>query len=137
MSKHKKIEVVIDRSKWRTGRESAKQTCNGVTQLLNKEGSMCCLGFITSCYLKSKRKASKNPILGAYSPGELNFLVPELTVEDEIDGLLETPLCHKAIEINDSTKWEPETKEKKIKELFKNSQYKLKFIGKFNRPEVN
>jgi transcription elongation factor Elf1 len=138
MAKSKKIEVVINRATWRTGGNSNKRTGKGDTRLLNDEGYMCCLGFISSCYLKTKKKNSKKTILNAYEPQCLNCLIPELNNKmDEYDQFFDTQLSDRAMKINDDIKLKPETKEKKIKELFKNSMYKLKFVGEFTKPETN
>ncbi len=41
------MHFTIDRSKWRTGGHSENKTGEGGTALLNKEGFMCCLGFMS------------------------------------------------------------------------------------------
>lgn len=133
VKKPKKIEVVIDRSKWRTGAEGKYATGRGDTVLLNFEGSMCCLGFISSCYLKSKRKNSTAPIMDVGGPCEIGVFIPELNQkEDVFNNFEDTKLTSKAIVINDDEFTKPETKEKKLKELFKSSMYKLKFVGEFD-----
>ena len=38
------MEFIIDKSKWRAGQNSDHQVGEGNTELLNKEGYMCCLG---------------------------------------------------------------------------------------------
>ena len=123
--KTKKIEVVIDRSKWRTGYCGKNRTGEGDIRLLNNEGYKCCLGFICG--------RLKKGIKDFFAPNELDYVVKDLSHKD-IDGCIyDTDLTEKAIEINDNSDTTPQEKEKELKKLFKNSVYKLKFVGRFTK----
>lgn len=116
-----KKEIIIDRSKWRTGADSCNSTGTGSTLLLNDEGYKCCLGFVTQ---QATKKAIKNKL----SPASCGYNVPDLTINGA-----NTTLTSEAMRINDSVKTTPEEKEKALKKLFKNnSRYKLKFVGKYS-----
>lgn len=128
-----KIDVVIDRSKWRTGSFGQHQTGVGSTQLLNNEGYMCCLGFICGVL--------GHDIKASYEPFCLSAEIPDLATEegdweDEIK-YCNTELADKAMVINDDPKTSPEEKELKVLELFEDSAYNLSFVGDFTRNVPN
>ena len=114
----KKIEVVIKRSKWRTGYEGENKTGRGDTQLLNKQGFKCCLGFIC---LTVRPKTSK--VSGLHNPFQCDFPVQDLKC-----GIYDTYLTTDAITINDDESTTQKQKEIALKKLFKYSCYKLKFV---------
>lgn len=126
--KKEKIEVIIDRSKWKTG------ICGlGATRLLNKEGFMCCLGFISKAVLRKRKKNSTKSIKNKSTPACVNVSIPDLNMPSNNDLnkdiMINSPLSINAMCINDNL--DPiDIKEKELKKLFKNSIYKLKFIGK-------
>ena len=126
----KKIEIVIARSKWRTGFYNGNSTGKGEVNLLNKEGYKCCLGFIASEFRPSNKR-----IKGICTPSECNFSIPDLNKyyeknEDEGDpaGFYDSDLTNNAIEINDDSDTTQKQKEVALKKLFKDSCYKLKFV---------
>jgi hypothetical protein len=118
----KKKEIVINRAKWRTGKKGPFATGKGDTQLCNSSKFKCCLGFITI--------ANRVTCGDAIGPAGTLKLVPGLTEEDTITGYGNTELSVEAIDINDDEATTLAQKEKQLKELFKDSPYKLKFIGK-------
>lgn len=126
-------KLIIDRSKWRTGGSSEIKTGQGHTELLNEEGYMCCLGFF--CI---SRKIEKNSIISITEPEMLLHTndgkkIPELVniMNDEEDYLVPTFFCARAMEINDSHIILIEEKEEMIKELFKEKNIEVEFIGEY------
>lgn len=55
--KNELIELRIDRKKWVRGG-------NGETQLLNREGRMCCIGFLCRAVGLSKDEIERYPVVG-------------------------------------------------------------------------
>jgi hypothetical protein len=130
-----KTKVTIDRAKWRCGGECGDfANGKGQTKLLNHEGYMCCLGFIT---------AAANPelnILEKGEPDDLKTTVPELTCLSldfafSSRGWLNTNLTVAAIAINDSETLTAQEREEQLLELFKNSLYELEFVGEYEAKE--
>lgn len=135
-----KKEIIIDRSKWRTGGWITKHNKNttgcGDVALLNEEGNMCCLGFIS----RQQSKKSKEQYFNRAIPSELSFVVTGLSYRTKDGSVLDTDLSDAAMDINDNTKTTYKQKEKELIELFnknKYSPYKLKFIGKANETGGN
>ena len=123
----KKIEVVIDRTRWRTGQDSVCSTGKGDTLLRNKSGYQCCLGFL------AKTVIPKETITGHSEPHQLNVIIPEITDYRKGTGNLieNTQLCCDAMTINDCLTTTPKQKEKELKKLFAKSRYKLTFVGEY------
>lgn len=115
----KKTEITIIRSKWRTGDIGENATGKGETRLLNCQGYKCCLGFIASEFRTSNKK-----IKDLYFPSDCDFNIPDLLTPDGFDS----SLTNSAIEINDNGATTREQKEAALKELFKDSCYKLTFV---------
>jgi hypothetical protein len=138
----RKIKVTIDRSKWRTGLNSTNQTGEGRTELLNKEGYMCCLGF---CMAASK--VAKKNLLDASAPsGCLNQFaidpnkamrssgVRALTEKSPTSPIFKnSEFAFDAMKINDSVRSTPKQKEEAILELFKDSVFDIKFTGEYTK----
>lgn len=122
-----KIKVVIDRAKWRSGADGTYRTGTGRTMLLNEDGCMCCLGFIT------KTVCPNVEIFAVADPSSLVFSVPELNqplqCEETVFRYFNTDLAEQAIEINDAGSIPSAEKEQKLIELFKDSIYALEFVG--------
>lgn len=127
MTKKDKIEVVIDRAKWRTGGVGPKKTGKGKTQLLNTSGYKCCLGFL--CEAVGVEKSIKEIVNPAY----LKINIPQITEPlPALSGRIgNTNLSRDAMEINDDSQLSPRQKEDKLKQLFKDSCYQLKFVGEY------
>ena len=136
-----KQTIRIDRSKWRTGGELEPKhfgapkvvnedniTGKGSTCLLNDDGYMCCLGFV------SIQACPEHNYLDVGEPCEVDSF-------DEIHGLTEdyhegehcsnTSLTEDAMMINDDNSTTPQEKEVKLKVLFEDSPYELEFYGEY------
>lgn len=135
----RKIKVTIDRSKWRTGKNSHNQTGKGDTALLNKEGYMCCLGF---CMVASK--VAKKNLLGVSAPGACLIQdaidpnkarrssgVRALTQKSPLTEFKNSIFANNAMDINDSVESTPAEKEEAILELFKDSVFNIEFMGAY------
>lgn len=130
-----KIPVIIDRARWRSGDNGQYMTGAGNTELLNKAGCMCCLGFIAStvCPNLCILSVSDPSMVGASIP-ELNKPVP---CSDGSVDYVHTPLADKAIEINDDPGLPTLDREELLTELFKDSMYTLVFAGKYEADAEN
>lgn len=138
----RKIKVVIDRSKWRTGCDSENRTGEGYTELLNKEGYMCCLGFCMNA-----SKVAKKDLRSRTNPASVVRRLIKCDNHDKLNSIfrsngvraLTTPegestdLAGKAIGINDKMGTTPEEKEQKLLELFKDSVFDIEFTGSYQR----
>lgn len=127
----KKIEVVIDRKRWRTGAEGKYATGKGITRLRNETGYKCCLGFIV------KAVCPRTTITGRLTPEDTEKAIPGLSQQGTDESYVyfsNTELAAKAMEINDDGDTSPKEKEKLLRELFKPTVYRLKFVGKY--PEL-
>jgi hypothetical protein len=148
MPNTKKIKVVIDRSKWRTGHESRHCTGRGDTKLLNTEGYMCCLGF---CCKASRvgvnriqdrtrpRSIIEPPQTTGYLPQrvlKLRGLRALLDITEQNGKVTATcnSFTDSAIAINDNSDTTPREKEKQLLELFKDSVFELEFTGEYAKP---
>lgn len=119
----KKKVIRINRAKWRTGHDGKYSTGFGATSLHNGCGFKCCLGFI--CCQVTKKACRHGSV-----PYELNRNILGLTISSK-DGYYDTDLAKRAVSINDNERTKPETKERQLLKLFKNSPYKLEFYGKY------
>jgi hypothetical protein len=147
MPSPKKIKVVIDRSKWRTGDESRHRTGSGYTKLLNTEGYMCCLGFCCKAsrvgVKRIQGRTAPNSIISSHKKGNclpqrvlklrgLRALV-ELTERNDRITANCNPLARSAIIINDDADTTPKEKEQQLLELFKDSVFELEFTGEYEK----
>lgn len=124
--KLKKIRTLkIDRSKWRTGSESADATGEGDTQLLNDKGFMCCLGFYCN-QVGIKRVL----LIDAATPGDLPGSI--LNIPLLIEEYSETTFSLEAIKINDSVS-KPAERERNLKSLFKKEGVKVIITGRYKK----
>jgi hypothetical protein len=130
----KKKSFVVDRSRWRSGRygkyATGKLGVNGLasTFLLDENGSMCCLGFVAQ-----QCGVPKKALLEANAPRVLDWVHKATTTPALIqsDGFTETSLTKTAIGINDNTKIDRKTREKRLKAVFKKHGYSIEFIGHY------
>lgn len=111
-------ELIIDRSKWRTGDNGPHKTGSGDTELLNKEGFMCCLGF--ECL---RLQLSEQDILDVGEPCDIKDESERWEEEHTSD------FAEAAIDINDDSKSTLEEKEKKLIPLFKSEGINISFIN--------
>jgi len=123
-------ELEIDVLKWRTGDFSQFKTGEGTTALLNRNGFMCCLGFM--CIQSG---LDKKDLLGWGEPGELNKEIPNLNKfipSDEYDNegyYINSHLSNAAITINDDNKTSITEKMTKLTNLFGEHGIIIKFIN--------
>lgn len=121
--------LIIDRSKWRTGDQSVNQTGVGLTQLLNHDGYMCCLGFF--CLAAGLKKEM---ILGSGQPSDAYFdskvdLFP--VAETGHEQYQETQFSQQAIRINDNPGISSREREEKIKKHFAEASITVEFINNY------
>ena len=120
-----KIKVTIDRAKWRTGDDGLCRTGLGRTQLRNKEGFQCCLGFIVA------QTRPELPILGIEDPEGCACTIEGLTYE--VAGWpRNTKLVLDAMTVNDNKYISLAEREQWLLELFEDSPYELEFVGEYN-----
>ena len=133
------IEVTIDRSKWRCGSDgkSAKRG-EGLTQLLNNDGFMCCLGFaslaagVDECDIK-ERWYPRGAAIKSRAARELMIRAGMLC--GDIDDDIDEPLGIKeAIHANDSTILPDRDREAKVRAALKKIGMKVKFVGRYHKP---
>ena len=131
----KKLDVVIDRSKWRTGADGEFATGKGKTSLLNDEGFMCCLGFVCKAAgvpddnILSISLPSATRDLSIYESDIPNELLP--TSKRNQDAKPCEYLASDAVSINDNYNTLAEEKERKLLELFKDSSINISFEGEY------
>lgn len=116
-------QLIIDRSKWRTGGRPYSDKL-GPTQLLNREGYMCCLGFY--CIQLGNKKEEE--ILGVTAPyGVEDTTGLEFLVNRTLD--INSKFSCEAIEQNDNDLILDKEREERIKELFKRIDVEVTFIN--------
>lgn len=126
--------LTIDRSKWRTGSDGPHHTGKGLTQLLNKQGFMCCLGF--RC---NQMGVLKKDLLGKSEPNDLSdeYDIPDLVEDKPIYDWLgamyyeNTDFTREAIQINDDNSLTKKERERRIKEHFQKINVKVIFKNKY------
>lgn len=121
--------LIIDRSKWRTGGDMpGNRTGKSDTQLLNKQGFMCCLGF--RC---NQMGIPKKHLLDQATPENLSDLydIPDLIKRDDYDRWEDTKFTNEAIRINDNERITSKEREKAIKEHFATIGVTVQFKGKY------
>lgn len=120
---NKKDYLIIDRDKWRTGNNFHNKTGEGTTQLLNKEGYMCCLGF--RC---KQMGIPKKDLIHKLSPFSLKdkWDIPDLLDKNGI-----TIFCNVAITINDSYYQNRIDREKDLIKSFATKNIIVEFKGKY------
>lgn len=125
MSQKQKDYLVINRAKWRTGGDDHPATGKGDTQLLNKQGYMCCLGF--RC---NQMDVPRKLLLEEGTPGCIRgWDIPDLIDEDGYN----TEFSQIAMELNDSSDMSRITRERKIKAHFKTIGITVEFVGDYKK----
>ncbi len=117
--------LVIDRKKWVRCTGEDVMGRYGFSNLLNKRGSMCCLGF--ACL---KVGLTKEVIRGHSSPNTntiRNLLNSKTTKLSEL--LKSIDVTNQLIEINDNFKTDDAYKEKEIKRIFRENGLRVRFIN--------
>ncbi len=115
-------KFTVRRKKWARGGK------NGRAELLNSDGNMCCLGF-AACQVSRK---THEQLLNCGKPSEVylrkSFLTDEYRPEPNWVDVSNNKLTQKAITINDSVKITDETREKRLKALFRKYGIIIKFV---------
>lgn len=111
-------QLVIDRSKWRSGALSEAMTGQGPTLLLNKDGFMCCLGF------ESLR-------LGM--PPDKIFGESRPYYYEEWEGV-DPNWISKALNINDNIFLSRDQREAMLIDHFRERDIELTFEGEYHDP---
>ena len=126
-------QLIIDRSKWRTGGSAYDET-HGYTQLLNEKGNMCCLGF----YCLQIGGIHKKDIYENAQPDELNSAaiihndeMLHLVVDEE--HLMNSYFTSRAIVINDDEELTNEEREIFIQEHFKQIDVEVVFTNDYKQ----
>ena len=125
MSQKQKDYLIINRAKWRTGEGGETQTGKGDTQLLNKQGYMCCLGF--RC---QQMGVPRKLLLEEGTPGCIRgWDIPDL-IDDDGNN---TEFSQTAMELNDAQDMSRITRERKIKDHFETIGVTVEFIGDYKK----
>lgn len=96
--------------------------------LKNEDGFLCCLGFIARTEFK-KADIKKVNLEAGYPEEVKEFRHIDTALVDE-DG--DSELTLDAANINDDLLTSPQDKEAELKALFKDSPYRLRFIGEYS-----
>jgi hypothetical protein len=135
-------QLIIDRSKWRTGNDGEHQTGKGDTRLINKQGYMCCLGF----YMRDLANIDKNVLLNEATPAHAahvglakdfynqNEDVKLLVRKIQNCDYLNTDFCEKAMKTNDNPGITSEEREGCIEALFLGKGVEVLFINEYHKP---
>lgn len=143
MENNNKKKLVLDYSTWRCGGDTVNinKLGEGNTQLLNRQGFMCCLGQFS---MQLNETIANNPqlMLGKGEPYEVEKEIPDLVYsdksyrDDESDDYdilyVDSDLSAEAIFINDKCDTTPEEKIVKLKELFDKYDYEIEVINHQN-----
>lgn len=131
-------QLIIDRSKWRTGGEGYRHTGIGDTQLLNDDGYMCCLGF----YCLQAGIPSED-ILGVGEPDDIDGVRDFYNKFEDMELLLvdmepyenlmnKTKFTIAAISINDKETITPDEREQMIKDHFGSVGIEVVYEGQYS-----
>lgn len=137
-------QLVIDRSKWRTGGNKWNGS-HGTTALLNSIGYMCCLGFyclqlgdLTEDKIKRKGDfgdfGSDESLFKNKNIEKVAFVYDE---NSEDATIMNTDFSDEAIEINDDGNIDSYTREQKLIEHFKTIDVDVTFINEYNYETAN
>lgn len=121
------MDFIIDRSIWRCGGEGKYAKGKGETvALLNREGSMCCLGqTLSQCGIEDKILLDKG------EPYEVAYKTYKNTIFYKRDeAICNTYLSDTAMGINDAEDINTKQRERILKQLFKDNGHNIKFLGK-------
>ena len=120
----KVVEFWIDRSRWARKDQLGLNT-NGVSQLLNPEGGMCCLGFYArACGV------SPDKILNMGSPPSIPNVPSQMGWLIRNDHLDSSSIAISLITANDQQGYslKPKEQEKKIRDLFAKQDIKVRIV---------
>ncbi len=125
-------QLIIDRSKWRTGGSVLNKDLKyGKTQLLNTQGMMCCLGF----YCEQIENLPKERLLGISDPqGFDDFYEESILINNHYRDqrlLINSEFTDNAININDDGDISSEEREKTIIKHFKTVDVEVIFKNEY------
>jgi hypothetical protein len=132
-------QLIIDRSKWRTGNDGEHQTGEGDTRLINTQGYMCCLGF----YLKNVAKLNKKILVELATPAYLDGLKKIYDKNDDVKLLLtklndshylNNDFCQSAMHVNDDVNLPSDEREETLKTMFLEKGVEVLFINEYHKP---
>jgi hypothetical protein len=132
-------QLIIDRSKWRTGGDGEHQAGEGETRLLNAQGYMCCLGF----YLKDVAKLNKMILIEQAAPRWFIGLKEIYDNNDDVkllvrkindDYYLNSDFCQSAIHVNDDVNLPSDEREETLKTMFLEKGVEVLFINEYHKP---
>jgi len=132
-------QLIIDRSKWRTGNDGEHQTGEGDTRLINAQGYMCCLGF----YLKDVAKLNKKILVELATPAYLDGLKKIYDKNDDVKLLLtklndnhyvNSDFCQSAMHVNDDVNLSSDEREETLKTMFLEKGIEVSFINEYHKP---
>lgn len=123
-------QLIIDRSKWRTGGNGKYKTGKGATTYLLHpvNDNMCCLGF--AC---EQIGVDLNAIRSEYAPKDLGIKIPGLVKKTFLrNKIVATDLTTDAIHINDNSSTTPAEKELLLTERFAKEGIEVIFTGEYD-----
>ncbi len=138
-AKYKKT-ITIDRSRWCRGGRFTDEEDMDDAQLLTTISTMCCLGFF--CH---QMGIPKKELLGIGTPEAVPYnygkkITALVNIDEGVDGgasatagLSDSAFSNKAMEINDNTKINEKDREKRLKKLFAENDYRVVFVGRTPR----
>lgn len=114
------MKFTVKRSKWKNARSFTEEE----TRLLNREGHMCCLGFV------AKQCGAKNKDIQYEStPASIEKIPERLQGIFVYEGYRSnTPLSVEAMAINDDATITNSVRERKLKSLFKKYGHEIEFV---------
>lgn len=127
MKSKSKLSFTINRAKWRSGGEDDNMTGHGVTELQNKEGYRCCLGFACLAAGFKVDDILRHGEPGSIGDGVLKGKKSVLINEEGGNSTFST----EAISINDCMGYTREAREERLIRLGKKHQVEIKFKGKY------
>jgi hypothetical protein len=116
-------KFTVDRSKWLRG-------CAGQSMLLDREGNMCCLGFVSAqCGVPADALINNPAPWHLLQRGHDDAADPIRGILLLEDVGIETDLANAAMNINDCYYDADAEREPALARLFANHGYELEFIG--------
>ena len=94
------------------------------SMLLNKHGKRCCLGFV-----EGQLGVRNEFLLGVLHPRstrKINILAQRVSLDNP--GIADTQLAVDAMQINDTSRYDDETREKELIKLFEIHGHELTFM---------
>ena len=127
------MKFTIDRAIWLN---ASAPYGMGSTLLHNKQGNMCCLGFVCE-----QLGVPRENLTGVDTPGLLDLEELPDSLAESLSLLrqgasTDTELSSSAMDLNDSDDYTPVEREKLLSQLFRNYGHELEFTGAYPDAEV-